>query len=89
MKLNEFDRKVFSDPEIKKIYDDLDPDFQIIYALIETRRKMELTQQDLSSITGIDRADISKIENGNANPTVDTLKRLAKGLGKKLVIKFI
>lgn len=48
-----------------------------------------LTQKELSELTGIAQADLSKIENGNANPSLKTLKRLAEGLGKKLQISFV
>jgi len=32
--------------------------------------------------------NISKIEDGNANPSLKTLKKLASAFGKKLVISF-
>ena len=88
MKLSEFKKEALSDLEVRKKYEDLQPEFQIIEAIVEARYNKKLSQQDLADITGIDRADISKIENANANPTLDTLKRLAEGLGKKLVIEF-
>ena len=43
---------------------------------------------ELSSLTGIDQSIISKIERGLANPSVGTLKRIAKALGKELKISF-
>lgn len=43
-----------------------------------------LTQKELSQLSGITQADLSKIENGNANPSLNTLLKLAKGLGKKV-----
>jgi transcriptional regulator, XRE family len=39
-------------------------------------------------LTGITQGDISKIENGNANPSLKTLKKLVAAFGKKLVISF-
>jgi transcriptional regulator, XRE family len=42
----------------------------------------------LADLTGITQGDISKIENGNANPSLKTLKELADAFGKKLVISF-
>lgn len=88
MKMNDFVKEALEDKEVKKEYDNLQPEFQIIEELIKARREKEISQQHLADITGIDRADISKIENANANPTLDTLKRLAKGLDKKLIIQF-
>ncbi|MCR5067825.1 MAG: helix-turn-helix transcriptional regulator [Erysipelotrichaceae bacterium] len=76
------------DPEFRKEWEALQPELQIIMALIEARKQTGITQKELSEKTGIAQADISKLENGNANPSLKTLKRLAEGLGKKLVIEF-
>ena len=39
-----------------------------------------MTQKELSEAAGIDQSDISKIETGNANPSLSTLIRLAEGM---------
>ena len=49
---------------------------------------LEAVKAELSAKTGIDQADISKIERGIANPSVATLKRLANGLGAELNVSF-
>lgn len=51
------------------------------------RAKAGLSQIELSSETGIDQSDISKIERGVSNPTVETLGRIAAALGGELVIR--
>ncbi len=48
-----------------------------------------MTQQELSRKTGIIQADISKLENGQSNPSVRTLMRIAEGLDMTLLIEFI
>jgi len=53
-----------------------------------TRNNAGITQQQLAMKSGISQANISKIENGNYNPSVTILKRIADGLGKRLVIGF-
>ena len=53
------------------------------------RKEKNLTQKQLSELTGITQADLSKIENGNANPSFNTLLKLAKGLGKKLQVSLV
>lgn len=77
------------DPEFKKEYDALEPQFTVIQAIIDARRKEGITQKELSERTGIAQGDISKLENGNANPSVKTLERIAAALGKKLKIEFV
>lgn len=61
----------------------------IIKGFIKARKFSRLTQKQLSEKTGITQPDISKLENGNANPSIRTLKRLANAMGMKLKVEFI
>ena len=87
-KFLDFLNEELKNPEVKKEYDALAPEYEIIQALIDERKKSGITQKQLSERTGIAQGDISKLENGNANPSLKTLYRLAQGLGKKLTIHF-
>ncbi len=58
-------------------------------AVMAARARKGITQKALSEATGIDQADISKIERGIANPTVGTLQRIAEALDSMLSITFI
>ena len=55
----------------------------------DARTAEGLTQKELSARSGIAQGDISKLESGNANPSLKTLQRLAKAMGKKLKIDFV
>lgn len=77
------------DPEFKAEWDATEAEYQIIKSMLEARRRMAITQSQLSEITGIAQADISRIENGNANPSIQTLQRLAAGLGMRLKVEFV
>lgn len=85
---NDFLKERLQDPEFKKEYDALGPEFSIVQAMIDARRASGLTQKQLSERTGIAQADISKLENGNANPSLRTLQRLAAGMGMQIKIEF-
>jgi DNA-binding XRE family transcriptional regulator len=76
------------DPQFKKEYDALEPEFQVIRALLDCRKEKNITQKQLSELTGINQADISKLENGNANPSIRTLKRIANAMDMKLKLDF-
>lgn len=65
------------------------PNVEIGEVVSCTRYDSEVTQKQLSELTGIDQSDISKIERGAANPSVGTLKKIAKALGKELRISFV
>ena len=77
------------DPEFKEEWDALEPEFQVIRAILNARHEKNITQKELAELTGIAQADISRMENGNANPSLQTLKRLAAGLGMAVKVDFV
>ena len=82
-------KEQLQDPEFKAEWDALEPERQIMRALIEGRDERDLTQKQLAEVTGIAQADISRFENGTGNPSLRTLKRLAEGLGMSLKVEFV
>lgn len=86
---NEYLGEQLKNPEFKAEYDALEPEFAIIQAMIDARKEAGLTQKELSDRTGIAQGDISRMERGNANPSLKTLQRLAAGMGRKLKIEFV
>lgn len=66
----------------------LDPLQELAVKLTEARESRKLTQKALAERTGVAQGDISKIENSRANPSVQTLQRLAEGLQMDLRISF-
>ena len=85
----DFLNEQLKDPNLKKEYDALRPEMAIIQAMIDAREKSGMTQKELSEKTGITQADISRLENGNANPSMKTLQRLAEGMGMTLRLEFV
>ncbi len=88
-RFDDFLAEQLKDPELKKEYDALEPKYALIESIVMARKERNLTQKELSKLTGITQADLSKIENGNANPSLNTLLKLAKGLGKKLQVSLV
>lgn len=76
-------------PSFKAEWDTLQPGLTIAQAMIDARKESGLTQKQLSERTGIAQADISKLERGNANPSLRTLQRLAAGMGMNVRIEFV
>ena len=86
---NDYLSQKMKDPAFKAEYDALEPEFSIIQAMIDARKASGPTQQQLAEKTGIAQADISKLENGSANPSLRTLRRLAAGMGMQLKLEFV
>ncbi|VTU09240.1 HTH-type transcriptional regulator [Actinobacillus indolicus] len=88
MNFNEFKRKSLQNPEIKREYDALKPQYELIKQLIALRQEQKLTQKQLSEKIGVAQSAISRLEAGTHNPSIAFLQRIANGLGKELVIEF-
>jgi DNA-binding XRE family transcriptional regulator len=48
------------------------------------RKRQKLTQPALAKRSGVEQADISRIERGLGNPTEETLAKIARALGVRL-----
>ncbi len=81
--------KQLENEEFKKEYEAIQPEMEVIRAIVEARTSQNMTQKELAERTGINQADISKLENGTRNPSVNLLKRLAEGMGMALKIEFV
>ena len=77
------------DEKLKKEYDAIQPELDVIRAIVDARTSRNLTQKELAERTDINQADISKLENGTRNPSVNLIKRLADGMGMALKIEFV
>jgi len=66
-----------------------DAHFKLATEIILLRRRRGLTQRQLSTKSGVQQAEISRIEGGRANPTVTTLSALASALGAELGIRIL
>ena len=74
--------------EFRKEWEENQPEMDIIRAMADARISQNLTQKELAERTGINQADISKLENGTRNPSLKLLKRLADGMGMDLKLVF-
>ena len=81
--------KRLEDPDFKKEWNEIQPELDVIRAIVDARTSQHLTQKELAARTGINQADISKLENGTRNPSLNLLKRLAAGMNMELKIEFV
>ncbi len=77
------------DDEFRKEWEDIQPEMDVIWVMVDARISQNLTQKELAERAGINQADISKLENGTRNPSLKLLKRLADGMGMTLKLEFV
>ena len=87
--LKQYKEMQMENPEFVKEYESIQPEMDVIRAIIEARTSQNITQKELAERTGINQADISKLENGTRNPSINLLKRIADGMGMALKIEFV
>ncbi|OGC92062.1 transcriptional regulator [Candidatus Amesbacteria bacterium RIFCSPHIGHO2_02_FULL_47_9] len=84
---NDYKTQALKNPKLKAEYDKLQPEFELINALIAVRKKKGYTQTRLAQKIGTKQSVISRLEIGRANPTLQFLKKLASALNSKLEIR--
>lgn len=84
--LNQLKKHLFKDPEVKKAYDALEPEFALIRALIRKRLQAKLSQAELAKKVGTKQSAISRLESGSYNPTIGMLRKVAEALDADLKV---
>lgn len=88
------EKKVFSDPEAKAIYDAFSLQLELSAKMKKAREKAHLTQEEVAERMGTKPPAISRLE-GNTfskkphSPSMVTLMKYAHAIGKELKIKFV
>jgi len=81
-------KSLLKDKEIKKVYDDLEPEFRLSQMIIAKRIEKGMSQADLAKKIGTKQPAVARLESGTYNPSVTLLKKTAKALGSSLHISF-
>jgi ribosome-binding protein aMBF1 (putative translation factor) len=81
-----FKNRLLKDKGIKKAYDELGPEFDVVRMIIKKRNQRGLTQHQLANKIGSKQPVISRLEQGTYNPSIKFLQRVAYALDAKLHI---
>lgn len=86
VKFDEVKSMLLKDEEFKDEYEKLKPRYDIISQIIEERSKQSITQEELALRVGTQKSNISRLESGTYNPSLDFLIKVAHSLGKEMQI---
>ncbi len=82
-------RELMKDLGVVKAYKEFQPEFAIIEKIIQARINKGVTQKDLAQKMKTKQSAISRLESGNANPSLNFLKHLAEALDSRLEIYLV
>lgn len=80
--------EILKDEEVRKEYEKLRPRYEMIDQIIRARREQNITQSELARRVGTRKSNISRLESGNYNPSLDFLIKISEALGKNLNVFF-
>ncbi|WP_321434337.1 helix-turn-helix transcriptional regulator [Trichococcus flocculiformis] len=87
VKFDDIKAQMMEDAEFQDEYNKLQPRYELISQIIEARKSMKMTQEELAKRAGTRKSNISRLESGSYNPSLDFLIKIAKGLGKDVHIE--
>ncbi len=87
-KLSTLKRKWLDNPAVKAAYDEQALEFTIAQKLISERLKAHLTQKEVAKKMGTTQSAVARLESGEGLPTIKTIERYARALGKYPELKF-
>ena len=82
------EKSLVEDPAFRAEWEAQAAEREVMRRVVEARIEEGMTQAELAEQCGMKAANLCRLENGNGNPSVATLERIARGLGRKLVIDF-
>lgn len=83
------EQSLTEDPELRAEWEAQAAERDVTRKIVEARMEEGLTQAELAERCGMRAANLCRLENGNGNPSVATLDRIARGLGRRLEIGFV
>jgi len=84
----ELKKKLSKDPAFRREYEALEDEFALASLLIRARAAARLTQKQVAERMGTDQAVIARLEGGK-RPSLETLRRYARAVGKTLRVELI
>ncbi len=85
-KFSDVKELLMKDAEFKAEYEKLKPRYDVVSQIIEERSKQNMTQEELALRVGTQKSNISRLESGTYNPSLDFLIKVAGSLGKRVEI---
>lgn len=81
-----FKNRLLKNKRIRREYDALGPEFEVIALLIRKRIERGFTQRELARRIGTKQSAVSRLESGTYNPSLSFLFKVADALNARLKV---
>ncbi|GHT79916.1 transcriptional regulator [Spirochaetia bacterium] len=89
MKWDEAKKVILQNDEVLQELKNNEAEYKIIEEIIMARKEKNLTQKDLAVLVGTRQSNISRLESGNYNPSLEFLNKIAMAMGKELEVRIV
>ncbi len=86
MNWKEHKKQLLANPEFKKEYEKLEPEYKLASTLIRLRLEKGLTQEQLAKMLNTKQESIARLESGSSLPSLSTIKKVAEALDVEMEI---
>jgi len=80
---------ILKNKDVQKELEMNEAEYTIIEEIISARKEKNLTQKHLAELAGTRQSNISRLESGNYNPSLEFLNKIASAMGKKLEVRIV
>ena len=89
--LKDFKRRALARPEVRREYEKLKEEFELLDEILKARAEAGLTQVELAERIGTTQSAVARMETaiGKHSPSIATLKRYASALGYRLQLRLV
>jgi predicted transcriptional regulator len=85
----ELKARLLANPDVKKEYDTLAPEFEFSAELLRARLRAGISQTELAERMGTSQSAIARLESGQTLPSTKTLIRFAEATGSKIELRLL
>ena len=89
--LKDFKARALARPEVRREYEGLKEEFEILDEILKARAEAGFTQAELAARIGTTQSAVARLETamGKHSPSIGTLKRYASALGYRLQVRLV
>lgn len=85
----EVKKRLLDDPETARAFDEAAEEYAAFEAMLQARAAAGVTQAEMAERMGTTQSAIARLEGGRVSPSVATLQKYARALGKRLKIEMV
>ena len=82
-------KEELGDKEFRLLWNEREAAYRVARELLRLRKKQGLSQSEVARRAGLKQPAIARLESGAVKPTLDTIQRVARALGREVEVNLV